>query len=91
MFVQKSILLSQHNQEIAQQSPEPFPHERAGSGHKTRLPWATPSFCHLQYETRVKALYLLHDTCGAGVRVGQGLCMRTWCNSVQWSTRNMQK
>ena len=30
------ILLTQHNQEIAQWSPDPFPREREGSGHKTR-------------------------------------------------------
>jgi len=35
MFVQKSILLSRHNQETAQWSPDPFPRERAGSGHET--------------------------------------------------------
>ena len=29
------ILLTQHNQEIAQWSPDPFPHERVGSGHDT--------------------------------------------------------
>ena len=33
----KSILLNRHNQEIAQQWPDPFPCEKAGSGHKTRL------------------------------------------------------
>jgi len=31
----KSILLSQHSQEIAQQLPDPFPCERAGSGHES--------------------------------------------------------
>ena len=29
------ILLTRHNQEIAQWSPDPFPRERVGSGHKT--------------------------------------------------------
>jgi len=28
----KLILLTQHNREIAQQSPDPFPHERVGLG-----------------------------------------------------------
>ena len=27
--------MTQHNQEIAQQSPDLFPHERAGYGHET--------------------------------------------------------
>ena len=30
------ILLTRHNQEIAQWSPDLFPRERVGSGHKTR-------------------------------------------------------
>ena len=30
------ILLTRHNQEIAQWSPDPFPRERVGSGHETR-------------------------------------------------------
>ena len=30
-----SILLTRHNQEIAQWSPDPFPRERVGSGHET--------------------------------------------------------
>ena len=29
------ILLTQHNHEIAQWSPDPFPRERVGSGHET--------------------------------------------------------
>ena len=29
------ILLTRHNQEIAQWSPDPFPRERVGSGHET--------------------------------------------------------
>ena len=29
------ILLTQHNQEITQWSPDPFPRERVGSGHET--------------------------------------------------------
>ena len=29
------ILLTRHNQEIAQWSPDPFPHKRVGSGHET--------------------------------------------------------
>ena len=29
------ILLTQHNQEVAQWSPDPFPRERVGSGHET--------------------------------------------------------
>ena len=29
------ILLTQHNQEIAQWSPDPFSRERVGSGHET--------------------------------------------------------
>ena len=29
------ILLTRHNQEIAQWSPDPFPLERVGSGHET--------------------------------------------------------
>ena len=31
------ILLTQHNQEIAQWSPDPFPRERVGSGHETSI------------------------------------------------------
>ena len=31
-----SRLLTQHNQGIAQWSPDPFPHERVGSGHETK-------------------------------------------------------
>ena len=31
------ILLTRHNQEIAQWSPDPFPRERVGSGHETTL------------------------------------------------------
>ena len=31
------ILLTQHNQEIAQWSPDPLPRERVGSGHETTL------------------------------------------------------
>ena len=31
----KYILLTWHNQEIAQWSPDPFPRERVESGHKT--------------------------------------------------------
>ena len=34
------ILLTRHNQEIAQWSPDPFPRERVGSGHETRLDYA---------------------------------------------------
>ena len=30
------ILLTRHNQEIAQWSPDPFPRERVGSGDETR-------------------------------------------------------
>ena len=30
-----SRLLTRHNQEIAQWSPDPFPRERVGSGHET--------------------------------------------------------
>ena len=30
-------LLTQHNQEIAQWSPDPFPRERVGSEHETRI------------------------------------------------------
>ena len=29
------ILLTRHNQEITQWSPDPFPRERVGSGHET--------------------------------------------------------
>jgi len=35
MQASKSILLSQHNQEITQLLPDPFSCERVGSGHKT--------------------------------------------------------
>ena len=28
-------MMTQHNQEITQMSPDPFPLERAGSGHET--------------------------------------------------------
>ena len=31
------ILLTRHNQEIAQWSPDPFPRERVGSGHETMM------------------------------------------------------
>ena len=31
------ILLTRHNQEIAQWSPDPFPRERVGSGHETKF------------------------------------------------------
>ena len=31
------ILLTQYNQEITQWSPDPFHHERVGSGHETRV------------------------------------------------------
>ena len=37
LIVQQSILLTWHNQECAQQSPDPFLLERIGSGHKTTL------------------------------------------------------
>ena len=33
-----SRLLTRHNQEIAQWSPDPFPCERVGSGHETNFP-----------------------------------------------------
>ena len=31
----QSIVLTRHNQESAQWSPDPFPRERVGSGHET--------------------------------------------------------
>jgi len=34
-IVQKSRLLTQNNQEIAQESPDPFPREGVGSGNET--------------------------------------------------------
>ena len=36
------ILLTRHNQEIAQWSPDPFPRERVGSGHETNNLCASP-------------------------------------------------
>ena len=38
-----SILLTRHNQEIAQWSPDPFPRKRVGSGHETMQPCARPT------------------------------------------------
>ena len=49
------ILLTQHNQEIAQWSPDPFPRERVGSGHETRGPTAHSS------ENRYEWV-LIHET-----------------------------
>ena len=39
------ILLTRHNQEIVQWSPDPFPRERVGSGHETSLQsdWSVPN------------------------------------------------
>ena len=41
-----SRLLTRHNQEIAQWSPDPFPHERVGSGHETTLTHALSHVSH---------------------------------------------
>ena len=49
------ILLTRHNQEIAQWSPDPFPRERVGSGHETRGPTAHSS------ENRYEWV-LIHET-----------------------------
>ena len=37
-----SILLTRHNQEIAQWSPDPFPRERVGSGDETTVQRLSP-------------------------------------------------
>ena len=51
------ILLTRQDQEIAQWSPDPFPRERVGSGHETRLLLASfPVFDRLQYTAILQAI-----------------------------------
>ena len=42
------ILLTRHNQEIAQWLPDPFPRERVGSGHETTVFHAGTSYLFRQ-------------------------------------------
>ena len=55
-----AFLLTQHNQEIAQWSPDPFPRERVGSGHETTISIAGKA-PYLEYGSQVWDPHLQKD------------------------------
>ena len=58
-----SRLLTRHNQRFAQWSPDPFPRERVGSGHETKIMVIVGFLDHLKVAVRLHASACA--TCGS--------------------------